>query len=385
MDLQHIFSHVDTNADRYVRFLADICRFEATARDKKTLDALSDFITDFAIGEGLAVRRVPFGKCGDFLVLEMNADAGEKGAVFLAHLDTVHEKGVFGSPAVRTEGERMIGPGTIDCKGGVAISLLAMLALKRAGYHKHLKLLLTTDEEISGVLGGEEEQQFFRTEVAGFPMALNGEVANTGEVTTSRKGILRYEVTVVGKGGHAGISYFETKNPVLEAAHKIIALQERSVQGGTTYSCNVIRAGSVSNVIPDSCTFTVDVRVCTRAAIAEAERTVREICEKSFIGGTDVQLLRLGMRPPMEPSADADALFARLAAIGREYDLEALVPVQSGGGSDSAYTQAAGVPSLCGLGGCGAYCHTDREYIEIPSVPRRAKLLAALLYKGEKI
>ena len=380
MKLESIFSHVEGNTEKYVKFLFDICSIEGTARDKKDLDALSDFITDFAVGEGFSVRRVPFEACGDFLVVEMNAGAAEKGAVFLSHLDTVHKKGVFGSPAVRVEGDRMIGPGTIDCKGGVAISLLAMLALKKEGYSKHVKLLLTTDEEISNVLGGEREQQFFRDEVAGFPMALNGEVASTGEVTTSRKGILRYEVTVAGQGGHAGISYFETKNPVLEAAHKIIALQACSVRGGTTYSCNVVHAGSVSNVIPDECTFTVDVRVCRRAEMDAADRTVREICAQSFIGGTDVQLIRLGVRPPMEPSPQTDALFARLAEIGRAYELEELIPVQSGGGSDSAYTQAAGVPSLCGLGGCGEFCHTNREYIEIPSVPRRAKMLAALLF-----
>lgn len=381
--MQKIFSHIEENTEKYVKFLADICTFEATARDKKTLDALADFITEFAEGEGFSVRRVPFAQCGDFLVVEMNERAADKGAVFLSHLDTVHEKGVFGSPAVRVEGDRMIGPGTIDCKGGVVISLLTMLALKKEGYQKHVKLLLTSDEEISNVLGGEQEQQFFRDEVAGFPMALNGEVARMGEVVTSRKGILRYEVTVIGKGGHAGISYFETVNPVLEAAHKIIALQQGSVRGGTTYSCNVMHAGSVSNVIPDECTFTVDVRVCKHAEVDAADRRVREICAKSFLGGTDARVIRLGKRPPMEQSADNDALFARLAAVGREYALEELTPIASGGGSDSAYTQAAGVASLCGCGGCGAFCHTTREYIEISSVPRRAKLLAALLAKGE--
>ena len=68
-------------------------------------------------------------------------------------------------------------------------------------------------------------------------------------------------------------------------------------------------------------------------------------------------------------------------ALGREYGLEELAPIPSGGGSDSAYTQACGVTSLCGLGGCGDFCHSEREYLEIPSVARRAKLLAALLVK----
>ncbi len=383
MTLENVFSYVEKNTEKYVNFLFDICTLEGTAYDKKDLDALADLITRFAVSEGFSLRRVPFDACGDFLVIEMNADSAERGAVFLAHADTVHEKGRFGVPAVRMEGERMIGPGTIDCKGGIAIALLAMAALHKTGYRRHVKLLITTDEEVSNVLGGEREQQFFRDEVTGFPMALNCEVARTGEVTTSRKGILRYEVAVKGVGGHAGISYFETKSPVLEAAHKIIALQEGSVQGGTTYSCNVVRAGGASNVVPDVCTFSVDVRICTREQMDVADARVREICAKSFIGGTDAKVTCLGSRPPMEPCAADDALFARLAEIGKKYDLEELTGTASGGGSDSAYTQALGVPSLCGLGGCGEYCHSEREYIEIPSIARRAKLLAALL-KGEQ-
>lgn len=383
MDIAELFSLIDQNTEKYVKFLFDICSMEGTAHNKKELDALADFITEFALGEGFAVRRVPFESCGDFLVVEMNSGA-QAGAVFLAHADTVHEIGRFGTPAVRIEGERMMGPGTIDCKGGLAISLLAMLALKSIGYKNHVKLLINTDEEISNVLGGEDELQFFKDEVTGFPMALNCEVTNTGEVVTSRKGILHYDVTVIGKGGHAGIHYFETKNPVLEAAHKIIALQEGSVRGGTTYSCSVIRGGKLANVIADECVFSVDVRVCKFADMEIADRRVREICAKSFIGETDAKVVSLGMRPPMEPRGDTDALFERLAEIGREYDLENLSPVASGGGSDSAYTQALGVTSLCGLGGCGAYCHSEREYIEIPSIARRAKLLAALFVKEEK-
>ena len=383
MTHEQIFSTIDQNTDKYVNFLADICAIEGRASDKADLDALADFITDFAQAEGFGTRRVPFEKCGDFLVVEMNAQSGEKGAIFMAHADTVHPKGRFGSPAVRVEGERMIGPGVIDCKGGLAIALLCMLALKKNGYQKHVKLLITTDEEVSCILGGEREQEFFRDEIAGFPMALNCEVTRTGEVVVSRKGILRYNITVKGVGGHAGISYFETKNPVLEAAHKIVALQEGSVRGGTTYSCTVINAGKVTNVIPDTCTFAVDVRVFRHAEMEAADRRVREICEKSFIGGTQTELVQISRRPPMEPSEVTDALFARLAEVGRELRLEELSPINSGGGSDSAFTQYFGVPSLCGLGGCGEYCHSEREYLEISSVPRRAKLLAALLIKGE--
>ena len=380
MDVTKLFSVIDGNTEKYIKFLADICTLEGTAYDKADLDKLADFITEFSLSEGFGVRRVPFERCGDFLVVEMNAGA-EPGAVFLAHADTVHHKGRFGTPAVRIEGERMIGPGVIDCKAGIAIALLSMLALKSQGYDKHVKLLVTTDEEVSNILGAERELQFFSDEVTGFPMALNCEVTNPGEVVISRKGIIRYEITVIGKGGHAGINYFETKNPVLEAAHKIVELQSGSVRGGSTYSCTVINAGTLTNVIPDECTFKLDIRVCTHADVAIAENRVREICEKSYIGGTSAKIKLVSKRPPMEANEETLALFDKLAELGREYGLEELAPIPSGGGSDSAYTQACGVTSLCGLGGCGDFCHSEREYLEIPSVARRAKLLAALLVK----
>ena len=49
-------------------------------------------------------------KCGDFLTVEINPGA-EKGCLFQAHMDTVHEKGVFGEPAVQIHDDRITGPG----------------------------------------------------------------------------------------------------------------------------------------------------------------------------------------------------------------------------------------------------------------------------------
>ena len=382
MKLQAAFAAVEAKQSEAVSFLQQICSFEGTAADKAEIDRMGNYIAAYAKGLGLSVVRTPMSACGDFLTVDLNPEAAP-GGVMLAHMDTVHQRGAFGTPAVRIEGERMIGPGVIDCKGGIAVALLAMQALRACGYRKNARLLLTSDEEVSNVLGGEREQKFFREGTRGFDYALNCETTEGNQVVVARRGILRYEVTVKGRGGHAGIHYFECCNPVIEAAHKMIALEANSKKDGLTYSCNVIRAGSVSNVIPDECRFTVDVRLQTRAQIDEAERLMHEIGEKCFLEGTCTEIKCLGMRPPMEKNAQTDALFDRLNAISQGEGLGELTPVESGGGSDSAYTQAAGVVSLCGLGTCGKHCHTNREYAEIPSIAKRAKLLTALLLADE--
>ena len=374
--MKQIFEYIETNLQKYVDFLRDICSFEATAYDKEELDRMSDFMADFALKEGFTVRRETFEKCGDFLTVEMNPGA-EKGHVFMAHTDTVHKKGVFGTPAVRVEGDRMIGPGTIDCKGGIAIAMLCMKALKEHGYNKHLKLLLTSDEEISNVLGAAQEQEYFRRETEGFKTALNCETTEGNQVVVSRKGILRRRINIKGKGGHSGIAYFDCVSAVREAAYKIVELEKCSVRGGTTYNCGVISGGSVPNIVPETCTFIVDVRVVRAEDMQQAQDTIERVAATDFIGGTTATVEPISTRPPMNRDDITDKLFDAMQQTSLKYGLGELEVSESGGGSDSAYTQAFGIPSLCGLGGSGEFCHTNREYIRIGSIEQRAKLLSA--------
>lgn len=378
MDVLNTFETIKRDEEKYLDFLCDICAFEGKAKDKEAIDEMITFISEFAQKEGFLVTRTEFTECGDFLSVDLNEGA-EKGCVFMAHTDTVHEKGLFGEDAVKRLEDRIIAPGVIDCKGGIAISLLAMKALKEHGYKKHLRLILTSDEEVSNILGGEKEQQYFVDTCKGFPYAINCETSEKDEVVISRKGILKFSIEIKGVGGHSGIHYFDCKNAIVEAAHKILALTSESRQGGITYSSNIIEGGVLPNIIPDKCTLTVDVRVPKHAQLEEAEATVRRIAETSFIGGTEATVKRISKRPPMEKNPQTDALFDRLLKTCQKYNLGSLTAVESGGGSDSCYTQAAGIVSICGMGGCGEFCHTDKEYILNESVSLRAKILTAFL------
>ena len=383
MCIDKVFKTIETSFPRYLDFLCDICEFEAKAEDKQTIDEMIDHIAVFAETEGFKTTRTKMELCGDFLSISLN-DGAEKGCVFLAHTDTVHEKGVFGqNPVTRLE-DRIIAPGAIDCKGGIAIGLLAMKALREQGYDKHLRLLLTSDEEISNILGGQAELDYFKFNCSGFPYAINLETTEKDEVVVSRKGILKYRLDIRGIGGHSGIHYFECTNAIVEAAHKIIALESNSVPKGITYSCNIIQGGVRANIIPDSCSVTVDIRVPKHADIAKAKKAIQEIAETSFIPNTTTTLVPISTRPPFEKSTETENLFNKLLKVCHKYDLGSLTPVESGGGSDSCYTQLSGAISICGMGGCGEFCHTNKEYILTDSIPLRAKILTAFLTEENK-
>ena len=341
-----------------------------------------DYISAFAKAEGFQVKRTPMEACGDFLTIEINEGA-PKGCLLQAHMDTVHEKGVFGQPPVRVYEDKITGPGIIDCKGGITIALLCMKALLEHGYDKHVRLILTSDEEISNVLGGEKEIQFIQNSAAGFPCALNCETAEKDEVVIARKAILKYRLDVKGVSGHSGKHYFTSKNAILEAAHKIVALHEQSVPGGTTYSCNVIQGGKVLNVIPDSCSISLDIRAVTREDMAIAQQTVEQIAQTAFIPGTSCDVNLLSIRPPMEKQPQTIALLEKLLRVCHKNGLGTLTPPEAGGGSDSCYTQAAGIPSICGICASGGLQHTPKEFLNISSVPLRAKILASFLLDSD--
>lgn len=378
MKIEALFETIDRGVERYLNFLCRICRFEAKAENKQTIDDMIDYIAEFSESEGFHTTRTKMEHCGDFLSIDLN-DGAEKGCVFLAHTDTVHEKGIFGQNPITSLEDRIIAPGAIDCKGGIAIALLTMKALQEQGYTKHLRLLLTSDEEISNTLGGQAELDYFKHNCAGFPCAINCETSEKDEVVISRKGILKYRLDIGGIGGHSGIHYAECSNAIVEAAHKIIALENKSLPNGITYSCNIIQGGVRANIIPDRCSVTVDIRVPRHADINEAENTLLQIAKTSFIGNTSTTVVPISKRPPFEKNTETENLFSKLLEVCHKYDLGNLTPVESGGGSDSCYTQAAGIPSICGMGGCGEFYHTNKEYILTESIPLRAKILTAFL------
>ena len=375
------FEIIESQHQRYIDLLKDICGFEARAYDKPVIDSMMDHIEAFAKSEDFRVERIPFEKCGDFLMIEINPGS-EKGYTLHAHMDTVHEKGVFGEPPVRIHEGVMTGPGVYDCKGGAVTAMLVLKALKEAGYPRHMRLLLNTDEEISNVLGGEKELHLFEDCVKGFKASLNCESGRKRGLVVGRKGILRMEIEITGISGHSGVDYFKSTSAVREAAHKIIALEENSCEGGTTYNCSIISGGSIANIIPDRCCFTVDICVCDNDAMNAAEAFVEKVAATAYVPGCTAVVRKVSSRPPMEQDPDTMDLFNKFRDISLRLGLGDLSPIFSGGGSDSAYTQLAGAPSICALGPYGGGVHRTDEHVCIEAIPERAKLITAFILEN---
>ena len=125
--------------------------------------------------------------------------------------------------------------------------------------------------------------------------------------------------------------------------------------------------------------MSVDVRVNSIEDMDAAYEVIKKVTEKSYVEGSKAELEIISKRMPMMRTKETNELFEKLRQVSLANGLGDLIPIESGGGSDSAYTQLAGVPSVCAVGTCGDYCHTVNEYAEIDSLVKRAKLLAATI------
>lgn len=378
--MDRYFGIVESRFPAVKQLLIDAAKLQSPSEDTAAINAVGECFAAYAKEQGFCVRRIPFPHAADCFVIETNQEMDAPGVVLLAHMDTVHPKGAFGPQIVTDLGDRLVGPGVADCKGGGCVAMLAMEALRKGGYRERpLKLLLTSDEEVNAQYSGPEAfQAFVEAEVTGAAAALNCETGRLDNgLVVERKGIWHALVRVHGKAMHAGTHYDQGVNAVLEAAHKIIEIESGSDSRGITYSCGVIRGGETPNTIAETCTFTIDVRFFNTGQMENAMRRVQETVKRNVLPGAWSACESISLRPPMEKTEAGMALFERFRAGAEKAGLPAVHPVTTGGGSDAAYTVMAGVPSLCGLGIVGGNVHAAGEYAVTDTLGQRAKLLIA--------
>lgn len=376
-----LFSCMNDLEGQYLDLWERLCRMETPSTDKPALDKQADFLEETAKALGFSVTRVPFEKAGDCLRIDVAGD-GSAPVVMMAHVDTVHPVGAFGSEVVRIDGDYMYGPGTCDTKGGAVAALYACHALTKCGIsHPPVRIILNTDEEVSNFYSGQEGLTFIRENVRGAQAAFNCETGKAGLITVARKGLLHLDVHIQGKGAHAGNGYFTGISAIREAAHKILALEALSDPEHCTVNCGIVKGGTICNAVPVSCDLEVDVRGLSKEDLDHVTAQVMEIIHHSYVPGTVSTVSTRASRPPMERTEGNEKLFALYAKVAAENGLTPVEPMVRGGTSDASYTTLEGIPTLCSCGPVGDDEHTLNERALRSSLKERALMLALMLHQ----
>jgi glutamate carboxypeptidase len=346
---------------------------ESPSTDKAAVDRLGAIVAEEARRLGADVEIVPVKSAGDQVISRWAS--GEGGILLLCHMDTVFPLGTLEKVSYREADDKIFGPGTLDMKAGIVISLAAIEELQNTGsLNRPVTLLCTSDEEIGSlssqslVVGLAKESELV--------LVLESALLD-GSLKTWRKGVGEFWVKVKGRAAHAGGAHEEGRNAIEEIAHQILAIQKlTNYERGTTLNVGVIHGGTVSNVVPEEAVAQVDVRIMQPGEWERIEAEMKAL--NSVLDGTSLDITGGLNRPPMPFDETMKATFEKARMIAEEIGLE-LKAGGSGGGSDANFVAPLGVPVLDGLGAVGEGYHSEREFIFADSLQERTRLLAALI------
>lgn len=374
-DRRRILEFLEDRAGRQLDFVVALCRQNSHSRNKAGVDRVGGLVAGALDGVFSSHETVAQPELGDCHVFR---DPGAGRPVCLAgHLDTVFPPG-HAFQDCRIEGDRLVGPGTGDMKGGIAVMVFALLALREAGLIPGLglTLILNGDEEI----GSPASRAVFERERVSAAACLVAECAGpAGEIVVSRNGKMGARLDCYGQDRHVGFGTHEKASAILELAQRIIGLEALNGRPpGVSVNAGTIDGGLGPSTVPARASGLFDIRWETE----EQERRLLESIDLELARpsrpGCRSEWTVLNRRPAMPLGEGTKSLFARLRATAAGLGQD-IAPEHRRGTSDANFFGAAGVPTLDGFGPVCAEDHTPRESIRISSLRERSALLALFL------
>lgn len=328
-----------------------------------------------------------------------------KRMLLIAHHDTVFEPH---SQFQRWErrGDIAEGPGVVDDKGGIAVILAALRAMKAAGTLKNADIIvfLTGDEEDAGspiaVTRGPLVEAGQWADVAlGFE-GLAQEESPEGPrdmASTARRSSDGWTVKVTAKGGHSSGIFREGTGygAVYELARIIDSFRRELPEAMLTYNVGLVGGGESvelsddtirmtatgkTNIIAPAAVARGDLRALTPEQIERTKAKMAAIVAQS-LPGTKAQLsFDEAAYPPMAPTEGNRSLLRRLNTVNRDMGLPEMgeFSPEKRGAADISFV-APYVDSLAGMGPAGSGSHAQGETVEIPSIFKQAKRAAILM------
>ena len=283
---------------------------------------------------------------------------GPRCLVLNGHLDVVDGREEQYSP--RVEGDRLYGRGAYDMLGACAVMMALTGDLADSVPGCRVVLSLSTTEETSGELctGYMVEKG-----LAG-DFAICGEPTNMA-VSVMSKGVFRVKARVHGRAAHSSRPW-QGDNALLKAyelyrgIEKLpFASRKNRYFDGASVNLSMVRGGVVMNQVPDYAEMVVDIRYLPGEDTGEMLRQIRALDPTAEIEVTGtVEAVAL---------AEDDPFLARLDRAVAAATKADCVRFAQHGAADTAFFQAAGIPSV-EFGPAGAGHHGPDEYVELPSL-----------------
>ncbi|CAI8033570.1 Uncharacterized protein YqjE [Geodia barretti] len=355
--------------ERLVNSFCDLVRIDSPSdEEEEVAQHLIARLSDL----GLSVERDAHGNV-------IASEPGELPLLLSAHMDTVEPgRGII--PVI--EGERIVSQGeTIlggDCKAGVAAIMEGLQSVMEEGLpHRPVQVVFTRGEEI-GLVGATNLDYSMIRALEAVVFDGNGPVST---ITGSSPSYMSFDVTVKGRGAHAGVEPEKGLSAIRIASEIIQDLPQGRLDEETTFNVGLISGGTVRNAVPVEAFFGGEFRSRNTETFdlmrMQLLTTLNQARDKYLDATIQEELEVLFQMYNLDPEEGVVRMTRRvMEGMALTPDIR-----PSGGGTDGNVMRLQGIQSVV-VGMATNEMHTVDEYVVIPDLVNTATFCRRLITNG---
>lgn len=352
--------------------------------------AMAEYVANVLKSIGLEVKLLKHSSSRASVLAILRGSGQVPALLYSAHLDTVPlgaEQWIHEPFAAETLDGKIWGRGSADMKGGLAALLVMAKIMANSG-------LSIKGDLIFAITAGEEIDSLGAKSVASYPdlgpvQAIIVPEPSYNDIYIAEKGALWLEISTYGKTAHGSMPALG-KNAVMMMVELIkgleiffIPFESHAMLGGFSMSINTISGGIKTNVVPDRCVVSIDMRTVPgqdhHDIMARFQGLIKDLGkhDPDFKAAIEIS----NDRPPIETSPEEPVVKMMVDIVA---DITGELPIPKG---VNYYTDAATLTPafkapmiICGPGHPGL-AHQPNEYVEIEKLVQAAKIYTAATHQ----
>lgn len=375
--------------DEAVKLLQDMIAFK-TVNEPGDEKPLAEFIKEKLQDIGIEAVVDDLGNNRGNVIGRIKGSGEREALLFNGHLDTVPPGDIdweYGPYSGKVVDGKIYGRGSADMKGGLAAMLIALKAVKKAGWKLKGDFIYsaTAGEEADSIGAVKFVEDGGLDDVGAIIIGEPGSSA----INIAEKGAFWIQITTYGKTAHGsfpekGSNAVTHMNALLsELISYKFKYEENEMVGHPTMNISTIKGGVKTNVVPDKCSITVDMRTVPgmdhKEIIKDFENIIEKLSQEIKDFKADIKILN--DRPAVETKADNPFVKLAIETVKEEFNRDIKAEGVNFYTDASIFLPVKQVPCIFYGPGDSSMAHQPNENITIDSLMEVIRFYVAIIEK----